>query len=361
MTVIIDNTGLELLLSQIRADGFALIGPTVDSGAIVYDEINGLKDLPKGLTSEQEAGRYRLKKRDDDALFGYTVGPTPWKKFLHPPKNLLFETDVASMTFRAPAEPPRYAFLGVRSCDLAAMKIYDRVMLGGEHVNDRYAARREGVLIVAVQCGLSAPTCFCVSANTGPRAQSGFDIALTELSGGRFLVEVGSDAGKSLMDAIPTTAATPADTEESLALTEDAARQQTRTLPSNAAQILKQKLDDPHWEDVAKRCLTCANCTMSCPTCFCTDTQDTVTLDGATAQRWESWASCFSIDYAYMHGGSVRNSAKSRYRQWLTHKLSTWHDQFGSSGCVGCGRCIVWCPVGIDLTAEVASLSGSQS
>jgi Fe-S-cluster-containing hydrogenase component 2 len=108
---------------------------------------------------------------------------------------------------------------------------------------------------------------------------------------------------------------------------------------------------------VAERCLTCGNCTMVCPTCFCTTTEDLTDLADGSGQRSQRWASCFETDFSYLHGGSVRVSGESRYRQWITHKLSTWHDQFGSSGCVGCGRCIAWCPTGIDITAEVGRLA----
>jgi sulfhydrogenase subunit beta (sulfur reductase) len=121
-------------------------------------------------------------------------------------------------------------------------------------------------------------------------------------------------------------------------------------------ELLAASHEAARWDDVASRCLTCGNCTMACPTCFCTTVEDVTDLSGDHAERWQSWASCFELDFSRLHGGPVRASGVSRYRQWLTHKLGTWHDQFGSSGCVGCGRCIVWCPVGIDLTEEVAAL-----
>ncbi|MBF0393567.1 MAG: 4Fe-4S dicluster domain-containing protein, partial [Alphaproteobacteria bacterium] len=118
--------------------------------------------------------------------------------------------------------------------------------------------------------------------------------------------------------------------------------------------------EHPRWDEVAKRCLTCGNCTMVCPTCFCTTVDDVTDLGGTRTERVRSWDSCFTLDFSYIHGGSVRNEGSSRYRQWITHKLSSWHDQFGSSGCVGCGRCITWCPVGIDITEEVGAIRASE-
>jgi Fe-S oxidoreductase len=95
---------------------------------------------------------------------------------------------------------------------------------------------------------------------------------------------------------------------------------------------------------------------MVCPTCFCATVEDATDLTGSATERRRVWDSCFSQEFSYIHGGSVRTSAGARYRQWITHKLATWHEQFGVSGCVGCGRCITWCPVGIDITAEARAV-----
>jgi Fe-S-cluster-containing hydrogenase component 2 len=117
-------------------------------------------------------------------------------------------------------------------------------------------------------------------------------------------------------------------------------------------------LEHPRWDDVAERCLSCTNCTLVCPTCFCFAVEDVNSLDGERAERTQRWDSCFTLGHSMLHGaGSVRGDTRSRYRQWLTHKLSTWWDQFDESGCVGCGRCISWCPAGIDLTEEVAAIA----
>jgi sulfhydrogenase subunit beta (sulfur reductase) len=259
----------------------------------------------------------------------------------------------------APAQ--RFAFIGVRACELNAIAIQDRVFLEGRHVDVHYQQRRAGVFIVAVNCATAGGTCFCASMKTGPRAQSGFDLALTELTEGsaqRFLVEAGSAAGATLLAELPRQAAGDAERSAAAAVVERTAHSMGRTMPEEGVpELLRENLEHPRWKDVAGRCLTCGNCTMVCPTCFCTTVEDVGSLAGDVAGRERRWESCFSQEFSYIHGGSVRASAESRYRQWLTHKLSTWVDQFGTSGCVGCGRCISWCPVGIDITEEVKAMA----
>jgi sulfhydrogenase subunit beta (sulfur reductase) len=362
-----EQKDLQQLFDALKSEGYIVVGPIVRDGAIVYDELARSADLPIGLTDEQDGGKYRLKPRPDKAMFGYAVGPHSWKKFLHLSTVRLWQAkrNEDRIDFiEEKQQPQRLAFIGVRSCELHAIAIQDEVLGGGLFVDPIYNTRREDNFIVAVNCSQAGGTCFCVSMNTGPKALSGFDLALTEvLEADRhyFVVEIGSKKGASILNHIT---ASPAQVPEKAAadrVVAATAEQMGRRMDtSGIKELLYNNYEHPRWDEVAGRCLTCANCTMVCPTCFCTTVEDVTDLTGENAERWRRWDSCFTMDFSYVHGGSVRPSAKSRYRQWMTHKLATWMDQFGSSGCVGCGRCITWCPVGIDITEEVKAIRATQ-
>ena len=358
---------LERLIDALRTRGYRVLGPTMRNGAIVYDDIESAGELPIGWTDKQDGGTYRLERRDDDARFGYAVGPHSWKRFLFPPRLRLWRArangDGARTFEEEPLDETKLAFIGVRSCELHAIEIQDRVFIGGKHVDRDYAARREGAFMVAVNCFEPGGTCFCTSMGTGPKVESGYDLALTELFDGdhRFLVEAGSDRGDEVLAELSGRTALAADLAEATASVDAAAGRMGRTMETfDIRGLLARNLDHPRWDDVATRCLSCGNCTLVCPTCFCSAVEDETDLAGEEAERFRVWDNCFSVDYSYIHGGSIRPTTHSRYRQWMTHKLGTWFDQFGSSGCVGCGRCITWCPVGIDITEEVAAIRATE-
>jgi len=361
--VLLDRDGLDALIATLGQRGYRVVGPTVRDRAIVYDDITGVGDLPAGWTDEQDGGHYRLKRRGDDALFGYVVGPQSWKKFLHPPRLKLWSAKRGEdgFTVAQEAEPTeKLAFIGVRSCEIAAIAVQDRVFLQGAYVDPHYRARREGAFIVAVNCGEAGGTCFCVSMKTGPRADKGFDISLTEIAvDGAFayLTEAGSPAGAEVLATLPQRPAAKHHRDAADAAVDNARHHMGRTMDAYGIRdLLMDNLEHPRWNEVAERCLTCGNCTLVCPTCFCTSVEDASDLSGGAAERTRRWDSCFTMDFSYIHGGSVRASPKSRYRQWMTHKLASWWDQFDTSGCVGCGRCITWCPVGIDITEEARAI-----
>jgi sulfhydrogenase subunit beta (sulfur reductase) len=366
-TSVIAPEALETLIETLRGRSYRVLGPTARDGAIVYDELESATELPIGWTESQEAATYRLERRDDEARFGYAVGPHSWKQFLLPPKVRLWQAkrngDGALEVEEEPADETQLAFIGVRSCELHAIGIQDRVFLGGSYVERDYAARRSDNFVVAVNCFEPGGTCFCVSMGTGPKAEADYDLALTEILDGehRFLVEVGTERGAEVLAELPHREASETDIGAASAAVTGAAEKMGRQLEAgDLRDLLARNLEHPRWEDVAERCLTCGNCTMVCPTCFCTTVEDATDLTGQSAERVRLWDSCYSVDYSYIHGGSVRPTGQSRYRQWLTHKFGTWHDQFGSSGCVGCGRCITWCPVGIDVTEELTAIRATD-
>jgi len=355
------------VFDALKSRGYQILGPTVRDGAIVYDELGLVSALPIGWTDEQEGGKYRLKKRSDQAFFGYVVGPHSWKKYLHLPAVRLWKASRDGKGFQIEEEKPanhKMAFIGVRACELHAIAIQDKVFLGGNAVDAHYQARRDGIFVLAINCGQAGNTCFCASMNTGPKATSGFDLALTEiLEGGEhyFVAEIGSALGGEILRALPQQPASPREMEKAESIHAKTSNEMGRVLDTTGIkELLYANYEHPRWDEVAARCLTCANCTMVCPTCFCSTVEDVTDLSGEHAERWRKWDSCFTADFSYIHGGSVRATAKSRYRQWMTHKLATWIDQFGSSGCVGCGRCITWCPVGIDITEEVRAIRSSS-
>ena len=352
------------LFDVLHSRGYEIIGPTIDQEAIVYDRLHSIDDLPRGWTDIQEPGKYRLEERNDQALFGYNVGPQSWKKNLFPPFSTLSKATKSDQVwnFSEPEEPtPQYAFLGVRACELAAIGIQDKVFVGGPYVDPQYQRRRAAALVIAVNCTQAASTCFCTSMNTGPRCQQGFDLALTELPDG-FLVEVGSEPGQKILQELETVEVSADQETQATAARQQAVDQIEREFDTtDIKDLLLSNLEHPQWDDVAERCLSCTNCTMVCPTCFCSSVEEVSDLAGEKVERQRVWDSCFNVEFSYMNGGLVRNGVRSRYRQWLTHKLASWIDQFGTSGCVGCGRCITWCPVGIDLTAEVAAIRESST
>ena len=374
----IEKPDLQAVVDKLKELGYKTVGPRIFEQAIVYGELDSVDMLPIGYVDEQDGGTYRIRKTDTGAYFDYVVGPHSLKNYLFPPRETILESqrEGKSWTMRAPVPPQQpLAVIGVRSCDLHALAIQDRVFLGGPYVDTAYQQRRQALFVVAVNCRRAARTCFCHSMNTGPTVTKGFDLALTEMDE-YFAVEVGTERGGEVISGAAWTPCSVAQVEQSRSvpqqleermrnrepesnsvLDEDGPRQRSLDT-SDIRNLLMNNLDHPRWEEVAERCLSCANCTMVCPTCFCSSVDEVSDLSGDNVRRERAWDSCFTAEHSYMNTGTVRKTTQSRYRQWMTHKLATWHDQFDTSGCVGCGRCITWCPVGIDLTEEVAAIRG---
>ncbi len=374
--------GLQALIDVLDDRGYAVSGPRLRDGAIGVGPLVSVDELPAGWRDEQEPGRYRLVRRDDEARFGWAVGPQTWKPLVHPPraKTVTMTRDEPGGAVHVEVErrrPERRAFVGVRPCEVAAIAKLDGVLLTDDRPEPGYAARRSELFVVAVDCTAPAASCFCASMGTGPAlppAEDGHrrapaDIELTELldddGGPRYLARHRSEAGHDVLEAVAgRAAATPAGAGEldreraAFAAARDAMPRRLDTDGLHHAML--SSYGHRQWAEIAERCLACGNCTAVCPTCFCTSAVDTGDLAGTVTERWREWDNCYSLEFSRVGPKETRSSVTARYRQWLVHKLGTWHDQFGESGCVGCGRCITWCPVGIDLTVEVPALRAAS-
>ena len=352
--------GIQELIDHLREGGYQCLGPVVADGAIQFREVVDLAQFPRGVQNDQQPGDYRLSQTTDERLFAWNHGPQAIKPLCFAPQEVLWtERRGQDQTLGINAELPDLAptaIIGVRACDLAALALQDRHFLEGVSPDPHYQARRQQLLLIGVDCAQSAQTCFCASTGDGPALDGRFDIGLAELAEG-YLVWAGSGKGRPWVEGLSRQRATDAQLAAMLEATDHAAMAQTRHLPSEQKQRhLYQRLDHSHWQEVARRCLSCGNCTAVCPTCFCYSNTHAMGLMGDSAQMIRRWDSCFSPTLSDMGHFQVRKATDQRYRQWLTHKLAGWQEQLGRSGCVGCGRCLTWCPVGIDLTQEVAEI-----
>ena len=355
---------LQALIATLLTLGYACVGPQVRDGAIVYDQLTQATQLPWGIRDHQSPGAYRLETLSENKAFSWANGPQAIKPILFKPSETVWRVArdaTGKLVFNSHiAEELPVAIFGARACDLAAMAIQDKVFLSKAHADPRYRARRESLFVVAVNCTYSSSNCFCVSAGTGPAVSNAFDLLMTELDNG-FVIRSGSDRGQAVLAALGLGEATKQQADTGTKHVQEAANMQTKRIPldnkSGLRDLLFSNLNHPRWEEVAERCLSCGNCTAVCPTCFCHSEVDKPSLDGTSSEHQREWDSCFTAGHSLLGGKPVRGDTRERYRQWLTHKVGSWFDQFDTSGCVGCGRCVTWCPVGIDLTEELAAIA----
>jgi ferredoxin len=357
--VVINKALLDDLLSLLRKDGYQTVGPRVEHKVIAYGEIETIQDLPLGIASEQDKSTYRLVNTGDNQYFSALPGSQNWKKYLYPAKKDLFFVEKNNGKWEktsAVHQEERYALIGVRACELAGIEILDKVLIRKDFTDPDYSAKRSKMFIVSVNCAQPGNTCFCASMGTGPKCQQGYDLNITELDE-HFLINIGSEVGLALMQQLKWEPASAFHLQTAQRVVEQAEKSMGRKIDDleNVPDVLLNNLEHPHWNEIGDRCLSCGSCTLVCPTCHCWDTNDHVYITTKKTSRERVWDSCFNPGYSAVVGGNTRPSTKARYRQWLTHKFGNWKLQFGTLGCVGCGRCISWCPAGIDITEEIAA------
>jgi len=368
VTIAITKPELDTIFKTLIALEYTLEGPQVKDFSVILGPIDSLADLPKGYTSQEEPGKFTLSSNGKENYFDVTSGPHSWKKYFFPPKTqlMVFQQEAGESSNWSAAEAvedsPSYALIGVRPCDLAGIQIQDKIFLEGDRCDPIYQARREKALIMVTNCTEPCETCFCTSMDTGPKAKDGFDLALTEVKD-HFLIEIGSEAGEKALADLKWEKANDEIIKQADAVLGEAVKKININLP-NPGKLeveLLANLEHPRWNEIASRCFSCGSCTQVCPTCFCWDSTDKTLLPGNTVIRERSWDSCFNPDYSYVAHGNTRPNTRARYRQWLTHKFASWYGQFGSSGCIGCGRCITWCPAEINHLDEIAAIREGES
>jgi sulfhydrogenase subunit beta (sulfur reductase) len=364
------KVALAAMIETLKSQGYTVIAPTLQRDVIKLKPITGSDEIARGVRDIQDGGHYRLEQGDEAFFFEYVVGPDSAKSYFFPAHQELFALNIENGQFvlhQGMAQSPKLALFGLRPCDLAAIRVQDRVFAGREPEDATrceaelyYRRARAESLLIAINCTRPGGTCFCDSMGTGPKAIEGFDLAMTELRSG-FVVEAGSEAGISLLRELPVRDPSPAELELADLKMERACEHMGRTLDTrDIVELLDLNIEHVRWDKVAARCLSCGNCTMVCPTCFCSTVSDSSDLTAKSTARTRHWESCFTHRFSYTTAGPHRHTIRGRYRHWMRHKLGTWWEQFGTSGCVGCGRCITWCPVGIDLTEETAAIRGSS-
>lgn len=359
---------LQSLITALHQAGYSCIGPQLRDAAIVFDYLTSAEQLPWGIKDQQSPGKYRLEATNEKRAFAWANGPQGIKPWLFKPRETVWRVvrDTAGKLQFIPQEntDPPLAIFGARACDLAAMAIQDKVLTSDQHRDVRYQQRRERLFLIAVNCSSASANCFCVSAGTGPKATQYYDLSLTELVEG-YVIQIGSERGQQLVADLSLSPVSKQQLELAEQQITAAATMQTKRIPfdnqSALRDFLANNLQHPRWQEVAERCLSCGNCTQVCPTCFCHNEVDNATLNGENSEHVREWDSCFTAGHSYLNGRILRDDTLKRYRQWLTHKVGTWFDQFDTSGCVGCGRCITWCPVGIDITEELAVMTGQSN
>jgi len=337
------------LIEVLKAYGYVTYGYKVSRGAVIFDELRNLEDMPLKYRDVQGPGSYRLIEGN-----GVRHSFASPKEVIHPARQELFNVDSNGGVSYPPIESKKIALVGIKSCDLASIKVMDRILSN----DDSYNARRKEALTIVEECINPGDTCFCGSLGTGPYVSEDFDLAYARIDDDHVLFKYGSRVGLNLVKRLGLKPASEELVNTYSSLMSEA-KEKTSPLKFGLSDIensmLKSMSDVDLWKKLSEKCVGCANCNLVCPTCFCTEFLDDLKLDNS-ASRVRFWVGCLSYVYGLVAGTHFRPELYMRYRHFVLHKFLFYRKQIGLVGCVGCGRCITWCPVGIDLRKTVSEV-----
>jgi len=354
MYFIAEKEAISKILRNLRSLGYTVIGPSLRDGVVRLAEVTEPEDIASGILDTQAPGKYQISG-GSALMFSSVNGPDSPKRYLHPAEVELLRMKEGTQGFEVTSRSrpdKKYAFFGIRPCDLRGVETMDRTMMMPGFEDPTYSSLRKDSLFVVVNCTRAGNNCFCASMSTGPKADAGYDMAITELPD-KLLLDV-PEARSALVQGIDVQPAGEGDIRAGDEMVNQAKDQMNlRFKREDFSRLMNLGMESPVWKETADRCLACGNCSMVCPTCFCNTTQERADITDGSVSRVRVWDSCLSKEFTYSAGGNPRQQRSARYRQYVMHKFAYWPEQFGSYGCVGCGRCITWCPVGIDITATV--------
>lgn len=294
----------------------------------------------------------------DQAVLDYANSRVPPKEVLFPRSEKLFcyRCEEGGVELAEQIDEKKKVIVGIRPCDAKSFLLLDNVFGGDKYKDPYYLTRRKNTVLVGLGCNQPAATCFCTSLGGGPFSTEGLDLLLVDI-GDRYLVEVLTERGKELLSGMDLPAADEKAREAARAVKEEA-----RLSSRVELEGLKPRLDvnfyDPVWDLIHERCLGCAACTYSCPTCHCFDIVDEAAgYEGCRVRNWD--ACMFPLFTLHGSGHNPRPTGKERFRQRIMHKFKYFVDNYGAVACVGCGRCILNCPANIDVRQVIADIQKS--
>ena len=331
------------------------------------------KNLPRFLKSLSSFGElWAPVKKGDAHVFQKITDPKeidlqarrtilPIKKLIHPPRFKMFDYDGKGYRENL-SDIERKVVFGIHPCDIHGLLILDQVFME-EHPDPYYIERRKNTAIIGVSC-IPDEYCFCNETGTDV-TQTGYDLFFSEIGTDFMIVWVGSSLGDDLVrtaEQLFDENITVEEIEKFIDWKEKRDKHFTLDINLTAMpDLFELKINDKVWDKIGERCLACGACTMVCPTCNCFNVVDENALEEKKGARKRIWDACTLHEYSLVaEGHNFRESRADRMRLWYTHKLRAFIGAYGDPSCVGCGRCIVTCPVNINVFTVVKTLRGEE-